>query len=190
MVAQYGATKRFGLIRAFPAKPPFAKAYTPLCRDPRDQKQILQTNKNSVWEATQCEETLCNFEPQVWPEIITSRDVKKRFLRLKTSCDVMLSGVFLAMFPWSHKPGLLNGRLGNCKIGGCEKTRQPFANPLPTLRQPCANPSPTLRQPFANPLPTFSANPSPSPSFRGPQALVEKHGLTASWFLAEQDSIT
>ena len=42
----------------------------------------------------------------------------------------------------------------------------------PTLRQPCANPSPTLRQPFANPLPTFSADPSPTPSFRGPQAPV------------------
>ena len=38
---------------------------------------------------------------------------------------------------------------------------------LPTLRQPLANPLPTLRQPFANPLPTFSANPSPTPSFRG-----------------------
>ena len=29
-----------------------------------------------------------------------------------------------------------------------------------------------LRQPFANPLPTFSVNPSPSCSFRGPQAPV------------------
>ena len=29
------------------------------------------------------------------------------------------------------------------------------------------SPLPTLCQPFANPLPTFSANPSPSPSFRG-----------------------
>ena len=43
------------------------------------------------------------------------------------------------------------------------------------------NPSPTLCQPFANLSLTFSANPSPSPSFRGPQAPVQKRGLTASW---------
>ena len=70
--------------------------------------------------------------------------------------------------PWSHKPMSLNGRLENCKLEGARKS----ANPLPTLCQPCANPSPTIRQPFANPLPTFSANPSPTPSFRGPQATV------------------
>ena len=51
---------------------------------------------------------------------------------------------------------------------------QPFANLV-------ANPLPTLRQPFANPLPTFSANPSPNPSFCGPQAPVQRHGLTVSW---------
>ena len=44
----------------------------------------------------------------------------------------------------------LNGRLENCKMGGCKEIRQPFANPLPTLCQPFANPLPTLRQPFAN----------------------------------------
>ena len=38
--------------------------------------------------------------------------------------------------PWRHKPALLNGRFGNCKIGGCKETRQPFANLSPTLRQP------------------------------------------------------
>ena len=54
--------------------------------------------------------------------------------------------------PWSHKPSLLNGRLENCKIGGCKEIRQPFANPS----QPCAtlfaNPSPTFRQPFCQPF--------------------------------------
>ena len=57
--------------------------------------------------------------------------------------------------PWSHKPPLLNGRFGNCNIGGC------FANPSPTFRQPFANPSPTLRQPFLpTPLqPPLSVNP-------------------------------
>ena len=41
---------------------------------------------------------------------------------------------------WSHKPRLLNGRLGKCKIGGCKKTFcQPFASPSPTFRQPFAN---------------------------------------------------
>ena len=79
--------------------------------------------------------------------------------------------------PWSHKPMSLNGRLGNSKIGGCKEIRQPFANPSPTPRQPFANPSPTFRQP----LPTFSASPSPTPSFRGPQAPVQRHGLTVSW---------
>ena len=50
-------------------------------------------------------------------------------------------------------------------------------------RQHCANPSPTLCQPFASPLPTFSANPSPSPSFRGPQARVKtrKRFLHSGW---------
>ena len=77
-----------------------------------------------------------------------------------------------AILPWNHKPMSLSGRLGNSEIGGCKEIHQPFANPSPTPRQPLANPSPTLRQPFANPLPTFSANPSPTPSFRGPQAPV------------------
>ena len=33
----------------------------------------------------------------------------------------------------------LNGRLENCKMGGCKEIRQPFANPSPTFRQPFAN---------------------------------------------------
>ena len=44
----------------------------------------------------------------------------------------------------------------------------------PTLRQPFVNPSPTFRQPFRQPF-------LPTPSFRGPQAPVLRHGLTASW---------
>ena len=40
----------------------------------------------------------------------------------------------------------------------------------------------TLRQPFANPAPTFSANPSPSSSFRGPQSPVQKRGLAVSGY--------
>ena len=46
----------------------------------------------------------------------------------------------------------LNGRLENCKIGGCKEIRQPFANPSPTPCQPFANLSPTLCQPFCQPL--------------------------------------
>ena len=84
----------------------------------------------------------------------------------------------LIRFRWSHKPVSLNGRLKNCEIGGCKEIRQPFANPVPTLCQPFANLSP-----FTNPLPTFSANPSPAPSFCGPQAPVQRHGLTDSWVL-------
>ena len=57
--------------------------------------------------------------------------------------------------PWSHKPAIVNRHFGNCKIGGCKETHEPFANPfakpVPTLRQPFANLSPTLCQPF---LPT------------------------------------
>ena len=45
--------------------------------------------------------------------------------------------------PWSHKPPLLNGRFGNCKIWGVQGNS-------PTLCQPFANPSPTFCQPFAN----------------------------------------
>ena len=81
-----------------------------------------------------------------------------------------LPGLPPGNFPWSHKPPLLNVHFGNCNIGVCKEPRQPLANS-----------SPTLCQPFANPLPTFSANPSPIPSFRKPQAPVERHGLTASW---------
>ena len=69
------------------------------------------------------------------------------------------AGRIAVQIPWSHKPVSLNGRLENCKIGGCKE----------------------IRQPFANPLPTFSANPSPTLSFRGPQAPVQRHGLTVSW---------
>ena len=59
--------------------------------------------------------------------------------------------------PWSHKPSLLNGRLENCKIGGCKE--QPCANPLPTF----ANPVPTLCQPFANLSPTLCQPFLPTP---------------------------
>ena len=76
----------------------------------------------------------------------------------------------------------------NWRVQGNPPTlRKPFANPVPTLRQPFANLSPTLCQPF---LPTFSANPSPTPSFRGPQALVQRHGLTASWEEPSHHSVT
>ena len=45
-----------------------------------------------------------------------------------------------ASFPLSHKPALLNGRFGNCKVGGCKETLcQLFANLVPTLHQPFAN---------------------------------------------------
>ena len=53
--------------------------------------------------------------------------------------------------PRSHKPGLLNGRLGTFKVGRCKETRQPFANPSPTLCRPFPNLSRTLCQAF---LPT------------------------------------
>ena len=57
--------------------------------------------------------------------------------------------------PWSHKPGLLNLRLGFANLEGCRETRQ-------SLCQPFANPSsPTLCQPF---LPT----PLQAPLSRGP----------------------
>ena len=66
--------------------------------------------------------------------------------------------------------------------------KEPGASRIPKLEgtRKSTDPSPTLCQPFANLfcqpfLPTFSANPSPSPSFRGLQAPVYRHGLTASW---------
>ena len=41
--------------------------------------------------------TLCNFEPQIWPEIITSRDAESTcFNGSRTSCDVMMFGFVLA----------------------------------------------------------------------------------------------
>ena len=39
--------------------------------------------------------TLCNFEPQIWPEIITSRDAESTcFKGSRTSCDVIIFGGF------------------------------------------------------------------------------------------------
>ena len=39
--------------------------------------------------------TLCNFEPQIWPEIITSRDTESTCSEgSRTSCDVIIVGVF------------------------------------------------------------------------------------------------
>ena len=49
-----------------------------------------------------------------------------------TATKTLLVKPGLSFHGWSHKPSLLNGRLGNCKVGGCKEP----ANPLPTLRQP------------------------------------------------------
>ena len=80
-----------------------------------------------------------------------------RINHVSFSSTMVFSGSFPqgspnAFCPWSHKPVSLNGRLENCKMGGCKEIRQPFAktNPSPTPRQPFANLSPTFRQPFAN----------------------------------------
>ena len=44
--------------------------------------------------------TLCNFEPQIWPEIITSRDARSTgFKGSRTSCDVMNFGIFAKFWP-------------------------------------------------------------------------------------------
>ena len=41
----------------------------------------------------------CNFEPQIWPEIITSRDAESTcFKGSRTSCDVILFGIFWPSF--------------------------------------------------------------------------------------------
>ena len=41
--------------------------------------------------------TLCNFEPQIWPEMITSRDSESTFFEgSRTSCDMISFGIFLA----------------------------------------------------------------------------------------------
>ena len=42
----------------------------------------------------------CNFEPQIWPEVITSRDAKcPWFEGLRTSCDVINLGVLGQILP-------------------------------------------------------------------------------------------
>ena len=39
--------------------------------------------------------TLCNFEPNFWPEIITSRDAESTcFKGSRTSCEVIIFGIF------------------------------------------------------------------------------------------------
>ena len=47
--------------------------------------------------------TLCNFEPQIWPEIITSRDAQSTcFKGSRTSCDVINVG-FLGTKFWPER---------------------------------------------------------------------------------------
>ena len=47
--------------------------------------------------------TLCNSEPQVWPEIITARDAKSTcFKGSRTSCEAIIFDVFLDVF-WPKK---------------------------------------------------------------------------------------
>ena len=48
-------------------------------------------------------QTLCNFEPHIWPEIITSRDAESTcFKGSRTSCDVINFGFLWAKF-WPNK---------------------------------------------------------------------------------------
>ena len=43
--------------------------------------------------------TLCNFEPRIWPEIITSREAESTcFKGSRTSCDVITLGIFVPNF--------------------------------------------------------------------------------------------
>ena len=50
--------------------------------------------------------TFCNFEPQIWPEIITSRDAESTcFKGSRTSCDVIIFGIF-----WPEKITSSDGR--------------------------------------------------------------------------------
>ena len=43
--------------------------------------------------------SFCNFEPQIWPEIITSRDAESTcFKGSRTSCDVIKFGLFWPNF--------------------------------------------------------------------------------------------
>ena len=47
--------------------------------------------------------TFCKFEPQIWLEIITSRDAQSAcFKGLRTSCREIIFGIFLAKF-WPEK---------------------------------------------------------------------------------------
>ena len=43
--------------------------------------------------------TFCNFEPQIWPEIITSRDADSTcFKGSRTSCNEVILGIFWPNF--------------------------------------------------------------------------------------------
>ena len=46
--------------------------------------------------------TLCNFEPQIWPEIITSRDAERTcFKGSRTSCDVIIFDLWVVFSGYS-----------------------------------------------------------------------------------------
>ena len=52
--------------------------------------------------------TLCNFEPQIWPEMITLRDAESAcFKGPRTSCDVIIFGVLGLNFGKSMSIGVL-----------------------------------------------------------------------------------
>ena len=145
-----------GLFRSCPP----TSRKLPLCANHQTQRVLGQLLRSLL----QNRRNFSEVAPEVRPAVHTAPLRRKKIhahsfvlgpeLRIQyTYTYIMRAG---ALYPWSHKPCLLNGRLENCKIGGCKEIRQPFANPSPTLCQPFANLSPTLAnlfcQPLSNPL--------------------------------------
>ena len=70
--------------------------------------------------------TFRNFEPQNWPEIVTSRDAESTcFKRSRTSCDVTILGIF--------GPNFGQKRLHHVMDASCQKYRHmSVTNPVAT----------------------------------------------------------
>ena len=115
--------------RAHSPKPPFYEtALSSPRQTPRNHNPILP-NRSFLGSQhpSPNAKTLCNFEPQIWPEIITSRDAESAcFKGSGTSCDVIVFCIFRPSFGRKRSHHVMDA---SCRICGlvCLGGRLPVA---------------------------------------------------------------
>ena len=90
--------------------------------------------------------TFCNFEPQFWPEIITSRDAESTCSKgSRTSCDVKMFGIFWPNFGRKRSHHVMDASCrGNAPTLRTKKTQPAkiggqVSGPLPDREKHCKN---------------------------------------------------